>query len=177
MRTTRTKARHALGVSVEFPAADIAHRRRWTGDIRAILLAVPDDDISGLARVLVMQKLVEKRRELVGLYVPRDSNRGAEIHLSAGIMSAPFPFSLLAVARRPSIALVLLHEVGHHCHFKRHGIRKPRWESWADEYRDRMGRRLFPWRMGVSGFVVWVARRPISFSARILLRKRRRREH
>jgi hypothetical protein len=156
-RGSRRRNRRSDTIRLHFSDDKIADTKtRWESDIRAILSAVPPADLVGLGGIVVLASVRRGNREAQGKYCPATPRRDAEIQITSGVMNVPAPFNLLAIARRACIAHVLLHEVGHHVQTRRHGITKREIEFDADSYAKRMSRNLFPRRLGVAGFILFI---------------------
>jgi hypothetical protein len=91
---------------------------------------------------------------VAGLYYSATSGQAAEIHLSGSTLLTPWPLSIFAFVRRPVIAAALFHEIGHHVQHLRHGGADIDQEADADSYADRWMKRLYPFHLGVFGFLV-----------------------
>jgi len=142
-------------ITIEFADADIPNKRQWEEDIKTVLSVVPEKDLEGLGRIIVTEKLTFQDRETRGLYYQAQQGNAALIRLSTTLLlPAKGLSSQMTLARRSCVAHVLLHEIGHHyMAISKEPIPAPS-QKFADAYAYKRGRRLFPWKMGISGFLV-----------------------
>lgn len=117
--------------------------------INKLIRVIPKEHLIGLDKIIILDGIPNnRRRDIGGLYKQRQKNQPCSIELSVSVIFKGMPKILFFFPFIPdfSLADVLYHEIGHHCHKRlTHGIRKERQEAFAEKYRSEMVKKRFRW--------------------------------
>ncbi len=116
--------------------------------ISKLLIKVPQEHLVGLDSITLVDHLTYKKNQKAGgLYWPRKGREPARIELAVGTIYSGVPrfvFFLPFVAKF-MLAAVLYHEIGHHCQYFTHCVKKKTEQNFADKYKKRMLKKTFFW--------------------------------
>lgn len=117
--------------------------------VNKLIRAIPKEHLIGLEKIIILDEIPNnKRRDIGGLYRQKQKNQPCSIELSVSVIFKGMPriFFFFPFIPDFSLADVLYHEIGHHCHKRlTHGIKKEREESFAEKYRSEMVKKRFKW--------------------------------
>lgn len=106
--------------------------------INLMLSLVPNENLIGLAKIKILEKICS-HENVRARYLPLNNGKMSEIEVDVSTLNKEaIPKYIFNIF--PEIAALLLseyifHEIGHHIHFfKQHGIKKNKYESFANLY-------------------------------------------
>jgi hypothetical protein len=106
--------------------------------INLMLSLVPNENLIGISKIKIIEKICS-HENVRARYVPLDNGKMSEIEVNISTLNKEaIPKYLFD--NLPEIAALLLseyifHEIGHHVHhFKKHGIKRNNFESFANTY-------------------------------------------
>ena len=154
--------------SVSVKIIDKTTKRRplkMSAMIRSLLKMVPSEHMIGLESIVIVDQILDKRKDSLGQYRKGMESNSSEIWLSLELIFEGMPRMVLSMPFVPKFMLanVLYHEIGHHYRYKTHGISNASSEDFAEQYKKKLIIKAFkPWLIVLLPFrplVKYLARR------------------
>ena len=110
--------------------------------INKFLSIVPETDLIGISKIKIINKLQvtnKKAKKTYASYIPSANNKNCviEIYINTLIKKKipKYLFNNYAEIAALLLSEYIFHEIGHHVHlFKKHGIKKERFEKFSAQY-------------------------------------------
>ncbi len=119
--------------------------------IKRLLLKVPEKDLVGIGTIVLVDRVYTSSRDNKmnkvrgGIYIPKKGGGLAKIMIAVGDIYKGMPRLLFYLPFIPDILIagVLYHEIGHHCQFSTHGIKRDYEEDFAEKYKEKLLKKAF----------------------------------
>ena len=115
--------------------------------VKKLLRIVPKEHILGLDKIVILNEIVDKKKNPIGgAYRQKANNQPCSVELAMNVIYKGMPGLVLYLPFAATFLLadVLYHEIGHHYYkIYCHGIKKSKQEDFVGEYSKEMLKKKF----------------------------------